>query len=64
MQKEIEGLKKLHQFYLYHDYKTVDIARDLNVSTRTVQRWLSGKTTPTEGKLNEIRKLLEEKRRT
>jgi transcriptional regulator with XRE-family HTH domain len=58
MEKELEELKKLHQFYLYYDYKTIDIARKLNVSKKTVQRWLSGKTKPTEEKLKEIRKLL------
>jgi len=58
MEKEIEELKKLHQFYLYHDYKTIDIARELNVSKKTVQRWFAGKTRPSEEKLKEIRRLL------
>ena len=63
MEKELQELKELHQFYLYHDYKTGEIAKKLNVSTRTVQRWLSGKTTPSEKKLKQIRKLLNKKRR-
>ena len=63
MEKELQELKELHQFYLYHDYKTGEIARELNVSTRTVQRWLSGKATPSEEKLKQIRKLLNKKRR-
>jgi len=63
MEKELQELKELHQFYLYHDYKTGEIARELNVSTRTVQRWLSGKATPSEEKLKQLRKLLHKKRR-
>ena len=62
MEKEIEELKKLHQFYLYHDYKTGEIAKKLNVSPRTVRRWLSGKTKPSDEKLKQIRKFLDEKR--
>ena len=63
MEKELQELKELHQFYLYHDYKTAEIARELNVSTRTVQRWFSGKARPSEKKLKQIRKLLNKKRR-
>ncbi|MCK4802501.1 helix-turn-helix transcriptional regulator, partial [bacterium] len=63
MEKELQELKELHQFYLYYDYKTGEIARELNVSTRTVQRWLSGKAIPSEEKLKQIRKLLNKKRR-
>jgi len=61
MEKEIEELKEPHRFYIYHDYKTGEIAKELNVSTRTVQRWLSGKTTPSEKKLKQLRKLLHKK---
>lgn len=60
--KELEELKKLHNFYLYVDYKTSEIAKRLNVSPRTIRRWLSGKTKPDEEKLKEIRKYLEEKK--
>lgn len=63
MKKEIEELKELHHFYLYHDYKTHDIAKELNVNPRTVRRWLSGKTRPTDAKLTQIRKFLDHKRR-
>ena len=63
MAKEIEELRKRHQFYIYHDYKTGEIARHLKVSRRTVQRWLTGKTRPSEEKLKEIKKLLDEKSR-
>jgi len=62
MEKELQELKELHRFYLYYDYKTGEIAKELNVSARTVQRWLSGKATPSEEKLKQIRKLLHKKR--
>ncbi len=63
MEKELDELKQLHQFYLYHHYKTGDIAKELGVSRRTVQRWFSGKARPTDEKLNQIRKLLNRERR-
>jgi len=63
MEKELQELKELHQFYLYHHYKTAEIAREIGVSKRTVQRWFSRKTRPSEKKLNQIRKLLIKKRR-
>ncbi|NIM04022.1 helix-turn-helix domain-containing protein [bacterium] len=63
MEKELQDLKELHQFYLYHDYKTGEIARELGVSKRTVQRWFSSKARPSQKKLKEIRKLLSKKRR-
>ncbi len=63
MEKELQQLKELHRFYLYHDYKTGEIAREMGVSRRTVQRWLSGKSRPSEKKLNQLGKLLNKKRR-
>ncbi len=63
MEKELQELKELHRFYLYHDYKTGEIAKELGVSARTVQRWLSGRASPSEKKLKQIRKLLNKKRR-
>jgi len=61
MEKELGELKELHQFYLYHDYKTGQLARELGVSRRTVQRWFSGKARPSAQKLKQIRKLLDKK---
>jgi len=61
MEKELGELKELHQFYLYHHYKTPQIARELGVSRRTVQRWFSGKARPSDQKLKQIRKLLNKK---
>jgi len=63
MEKELQELKELHQFYLYHHYKTTQIARELGVSRRTVQRWFTGKSRPSDKKLNQIRKLLNKERR-
>jgi len=62
MEKELDEFKKLHDFYLYCDYKTSELAKWLHVSPRTIRRWLSGKTKPDEEKLKEIRKYLEEKK--
>ena len=62
MEKEIEELRKAHQFYLYRDYKTGEIAKYLKVSKRTIQRWLKGKNIPNIKKLRKIRKYLEKKR--
>ncbi len=63
MDKELEELKKLHKFYLYSDYRTKDIAEKLDVSARTIQRWLKGKTKPSEEKLKQIRQYLAQKSR-
>lgn len=63
MDKELEEFIKLHKFYLYSDYKTKDIAKRLNVSPRTIQRWLKGKTGPDEAKLKEIREYLAGKKK-
>lgn len=63
MDKELEEFKKLHKFYLYSDYRTKDIAKRLNVSPRTIQRWLKGKTKPNEEKLRRIREYLAEKKK-
>jgi len=59
MEKELQELKELHQFYLYYAYKTGEIAKELNVSTRTVQRWLSGKAIPSEEKLKQTMLILD-----
>ena len=58
MDKELEELKKLHRFYLYSDYLTKDIAKRLNISPRTIQRWFKGVTKPNEEKLKQIRQYL------
>lgn len=54
----LEEFKKLHKVYLYSDYKISDLAKYLNVSRRTVERWLSAKCTPTANKLKKINEYL------
>ena len=62
MAKEIEEFRELHKVYLYVDYKISDLAKRLNVSRKTVERWLSGKAQPNKEQLKEIRKYLDEKK--
>ena len=62
MEEELEELRKLHQFYLYSDYKTEEIAKYIGVSKRTVQRWLKEVNKPNLKKLRKIRKYLGKKR--
>lgn len=62
MIKEIEEFRELHKVYLYIDYKISDLAKRLNVSRKTVERWLSGKAQPSKEQLKEIRKYLDEKK--
>lgn len=64
MIKEIEEFRELHKVYLYVDYKISDLAKRLNVSRKTVERWLSGKAQPSKEQLKEIRKYLDEKKAT
>ncbi|MBL7198201.1 MAG: helix-turn-helix transcriptional regulator [Candidatus Omnitrophica bacterium] len=61
MEKELEEWSRLHKFYEYADYQTKDLADYLNVSPRTIQRWIKGKTAPSRQQLERIRKYLTEK---
>jgi len=59
MLKELDDWKKLHDFHLYSGaYETKDLAAFLNVSTRTVQRWLKGTAQPDRHQLAQIGKYL------
>lgn len=49
-----EEYKKLHKLYLYSDYSISDLAKYLDISRRTVERWLSGKYLPSENQLKLI----------
>jgi len=65
MNNPLEEFKKLHQFH--HggfDYQTKEIAEYLKVSTRTIQRWMKGKTAPSEDELNKIQSYLNSKKST
>lgn len=61
---EFEEWKKLHDFYSYSDYLTEDLANFLNVSTRTIQRWIRGTSKPSKEKLVKIRIYLSQKIRS
>ncbi len=62
MAKEIEEFRELHKIYLYVDYKISDLAKRLNISRKTVERWLSGKAQPSKEQLKEIKKYLDGKK--
>ena len=63
MQNPLEEFIKLHTFYNGgFDYQTKEIAKYLKVSTRTIQRWMKGKTTPSEDELNKIQAYLSSKK--
>ncbi len=55
MLKELEEWRKLHDFYKYSDYLTKDLANFLNVSPRTIQRWIKGSAKPSEEKIEQIK---------
>jgi len=59
-QKELKEFKRLHNFDF--EYKISDLAKRLDVSRRTVERWLSCKNKPSAEKLKEIKRYLDEKR--
>ena len=62
MAKEIEEFRELHKIYLYVDYKISNLAKRLNISRKTAERWLSGKAQPSKEQLKEMRKYLDEKK--
>ena len=56
MDKELEEWYKLHKFHFYSgSYETKDLANFLGVSARTIQRWIEGKTKPSEKQLAQIK---------
>ncbi len=59
MDKELEEWYKLHKFHLYtSNYETKDLASYLEVSPRTIQRWLKEKGKPTKEQLSQISRYL------
>lgn len=60
MDDELEAWQKLHKYYMYSGYLTKDLAEYLKISPRTVQRWLKGKTRPSQEELSLIKKYLHE----
>jgi len=61
MLKELDEWKKLHDFYSGSDFLTKDLASFLKISSRTVQRWIKGKTEPDSKELELIKIYLSEK---
>ncbi len=57
VEKELEEWLKLHKFYMA-EYRTIDLAKYLKVSPRTIQRWLKGKIKPKSEQLAQIKKYL------
>ena len=53
--KELEEWEKLHNFYMGSDYLTKDLADFLNVTSKTIQRWLKGSSRPSKKKLEKIK---------
>ena len=61
MHPTLEEWVKLHKFYKGFNFLTKDLAEYLNVSPRTIQRWIRGKTSPKAEKLAKIKSYLERK---
>lgn len=59
--EELEEWYRLHIFYWGYNYLTKELAEFLSVTPRTIQRWIKGKTKPSEEKLNLIKKYLRKK---
>jgi len=57
----LEKWFKLHKFYKGWDFFTKDLAEYLNVSPRTIQRWIKGETNPSAKKLAKIKMYFEKK---
>ena len=65
MKNPLEKFKKLHRFYAGgFDYQTKELAECLGVSTRTIQRWMIGRTGPSEKQLKRIQAFLAAKKVT
>ena len=62
MGNAIQEFKRLHELYGGFDCQTKELAKYLDVSTRTVQRWMKGKTVPSDGEMKKIKAYLTTKR--
>ena len=63
MQNPLEEFKRLHKFYKGgFDYQTKELAGYLDVSTRTIQRWTKGITSPSEAESKKIQAYLNSKK--
>lgn len=62
MENPIEEFKALHISYSGYDYQTKELAQYLGISTRTVQRWMRGKTAPSDDEIKKIKAYLTAKK--
>lgn len=63
MNNPFDEFRKLHKFYAGgYDYQTKELAEHLGVTTRTIQRWLIGKTHPSESQMKHIQAYLNGKK--
>ena len=62
MENAIGEFKRLHELYGGFDCQTKELAEYLDVSTRTVQRWMKGKTAPSDSEMKKIKAYLTAKR--
>lgn len=59
MENPLDRFKKLHKFYAGgFAYQTRELAIYLGVSTRTIQRWMKGITSPSEAQFEKIQSYL------
>ena len=61
MEKELQEWYELHKYYHYCDYLTKDLAEYMQISPRTIQRWIKGKTNPNIRELRLIKRYLSKK---
>jgi DNA-binding transcriptional regulator YiaG len=64
MEKELVDWYKLHEFHRSYDYQTEELAQHLKISSRTIQRWLKGKSKPSQKNLDSIKEYLLKKQKT
>lgn len=59
MEKELEEWYKLHKLHFYMgDYQTKDLAEELGINPRTIQRWLQNKSKPSKEQLVKIKRYI------
>ena len=61
MENPIEEFKQKHQFHGGLDYQTKELAQFIGVSARTIQRWMKGKTAPSDEENKKIKAYLASK---
>ena len=54
MTNPLEEFKELHKVYCTFDYQTKELASHVGASTMTIQRWMKGKTAPSDVQVKKI----------